>query len=73
MECGIPYRVALRSRDVPHPVPVSGPSADTIGLYRMTPVSRPVLTYSRATETTASTQLRAALTALGLVTDSTVP
>lgn len=45
----------------------------TLGFYNHTPVTRPVLTYSRATETAADTQLRAALVALGLVLDSTVP
>lgn len=46
--------------------------AQKIGFYGTAPIVRPSLTYSRATETAASTQLRTTLVALGLVTDSTV-
>lgn len=46
--------------------------AQKVGFYGTAPVARPSLTYSRATETAASTQLRTTLVALGLVTDSTV-
>jgi predicted GH43/DUF377 family glycosyl hydrolase len=42
-----------------------------IGFYGTAPVVKPALTYSRATENAADTQLRTALVALGLVTDST--
>lgn len=47
-------------------------NANSIGFFGATPVTKPVLTYSRATENAAQTQIRAALAALGLVTDSTV-
>lgn len=35
-------------------------------------VTKPALTYSRATETAADTQIRALLVSLGFATDSTV-
>lgn len=46
--------------------------AQKLGFWGATPVVRPALTYSRATETAADAALRAALVAMGLVTDSTV-
>lgn len=49
------------------------PPGGRVGFYGTGPIARPALTYSRATETAGITQLRAALTNLGLVTDSTVP
>lgn len=50
--------------------PIAG---NKLGFYGTSPVVKPALTYSRATETAASTQLRTTLVNLGLVTDSTVP
>lgn len=44
-----------------------------VGFYGTNPILRPVLTYSRATETAATTQIRTTLVTLGLITDSTVP
>lgn len=43
-----------------------------VGFFGATPVAKPLLTYSRSTENAAQTQLRTALSALGLVTDNTV-
>lgn len=48
-------------------------TGSTLGFYGTTPVAKPALTYSRTGEGTAAAQIRAALTALGLVTDSTTP
>lgn len=42
-----------------------------IGFYGATPVAKPSLTYSRTGESTANAQIRAVLSALGLVTDNT--
>jgi len=42
-----------------------------LGFYGATPVTKPVITGSRGTESAATTSTRAALVALGLVTDST--
>jgi len=42
-----------------------------VGFYGTTPVAKPVITGSRGTESAATTSTRAALVALGLVTDST--
>lgn len=49
-------------------IAVSGPS----GFFGAAPVGKPVITGSRGAETDAAASLRAALVALGLVTDSTV-
>jgi pectate lyase-like protein len=49
----------------------SAPPTGRMGFYGKTPVARPVLNYSRAIESAADTQLRTALDALGLITDST--
>lgn len=46
-------------------------AAERVGFYGTPPVARPALTYSRTGESAAEAQLRAALVALGLVTDST--
>jgi len=51
----------------------TAPPGGRVGFYGASPVARPSLTYSRTEESTAQTQIRAALSALGLVTDSTVP
>ena len=47
--------------------------AGRVGFYGQKPALQPTLTYSRATETPAEAQLRAALTTLGLITDRTIP
>lgn len=49
-----------------------GQAASLLGFYGNTPTARPALTYSRTGESTAEAQLRAALAALGLISDSTV-
>ncbi len=46
-------------------------NATGVGFFGSSPAARPALTYSRATENAAQTQLRTALQSLGLVTDST--
>jgi hypothetical protein len=46
-------------------------NATGIGFYGVTPAAQPKLTYSRTGEPAAATQIRAALTALGLVSDAT--
>jgi hypothetical protein len=48
-----------------------GGSAGKVGFYGTRGVTKPALTYSRAIENAAQTQLRTVLSALGLVTDST--
>jgi hypothetical protein len=50
---------------------IGGGATAKLGFWGATPVVRPSLTYSRTGETTAEAQLRAALVAAGLVTDST--
>lgn len=42
-----------------------------VGFFGTAPIARPSLTYSRATENAAQTQLRTALASLGLVADNT--
>jgi len=60
--------VQIRANAVPN---IRVGQSATLGFYNTTPVAKPILNYSRATETAAATQLRTALAALGLVTDST--
>lgn len=48
-------------------------AGNRVSFYGGSPAAKQTLTYSRATETAASTQLRTVLVNLGLVTDSTVP
>lgn len=50
---------------------VIGAAASALSFYGGTPVTKPSLTYSRTGETAAEAQIRAALAALGLVTDNT--
>lgn len=52
-------------------VKINPSGAGALGFWGVTPTTRPSLTYSRATENAAQTQLRTALAALGLVADNT--
>jgi hypothetical protein len=59
-------RYDLRGRYLQH-------TGSLAGFYGAEPVPQPVLTYSRAGESVAEAQIRAALVALGLVSNATLP
>jgi hypothetical protein len=59
-------RYDLRGRFLQH-------TGSLAGFYGAEPVPQPVLTYSRAGESVAEAQIRAALVALGLVSNATLP